>query len=53
MGKYIEWYCEPSGKSMRIFKPKGNLFLINYPKHNVYLKVKCIDKISSKVYCYV
>ena len=51
--KYIEWYCELAKESMRVLKPTGNLFFINYPKQNSYLRVKCLDEISYKVYDYV
>ena len=51
--KYIEWYCELASESIRVLKPTGNLFLINYPKQNAYLRVKCLDNICYKVYDYV
>ncbi len=51
--KYIEWYCELARESMRVLKPTGNLFMINYPKQNSYLRVKCLDDITYKVCDYV
>jgi len=42
--EYIEWYIELARESMRILKDTGNMFLINYPKQNAYLRVKYLDK---------
>jgi len=28
---------------MRVLKPTGNLFMMNYPKQNAYLRVKNLD----------
>ena len=41
--KYIEWYIELNKECMRILKPSWNLFMINYPKQNAYLRVKFLD----------
>ena len=41
--KYIEWYVALVKESMRVLKPEGNLFIINYPKQNAYLRVKFLD----------
>lgn len=50
---YIAWYCELAQESMRVLKPSGNLFMMNYPKQNAYLRVKCLDSISYDVQDYV
>ena len=50
---YIEWYCELARESMRVLKPSGNLFMLNYPKQNAYLRVKCLDSIAYDVQEYV
>lgn len=51
--KYIEWYIELAKESMRVLKPTGNLFLINYPKQNAHLTVKYLDKNAYDVFDYV
>ena len=50
---YIAWYCELATESMRVLKPSGNLFMMNYPKQNAYLRVKCLDSIAYDVQEYV
>lgn len=51
--EYIEWYLELSKESMRVLKDTGNMFLINYPKQNAYLRVKYLDKVCYEVSDYV
>lgn len=41
--EYIEWYIELTRESLRVLKDTGNMFLINYPKQNAYLRVKYLD----------
>jgi len=41
--EYINWYIELAKESMRVLKPTGNLFMINYPKQNAHLRVKYLD----------
>lgn len=50
---YIDWYGELAKESMRVLKPSGNLFLINYPKQNAYLRVRFLDEIAYDVQDYV
>lgn len=50
---YIEWYCNLTKECMRILKPTGNLFMMNYPKQNAYLRVKCLDELAYDVQDYV
>ena len=50
---YINWYGELAGECMRVLKKDGNLFLLNYPKQNAYLRVGCLDKIAYDVHEYV
>ena len=50
---YIDWYIELTRECMRVLKHDGNLFMLNYPKQNAYLRVKCLDDISYGVYEYV
>lgn len=50
---YINWYIELTKECMRVLKPTGNLFLMNYPKQNAYLRVKYLDENASDVQDYV
>lgn len=51
--KYIEWYIEMAEQSLRVLKDTGNMFLINYPKQNAYLRVKYLDNACYEVSDYV
>lgn len=51
--EYIDWYIELTKESMRVLKPTGNLFMINYPKQNAYLRVKYLDDNAYDVNDYV
>ncbi len=51
--QYIEWYIELMRESLRVLKPTGNLFTINYPKQNAYLRVKFLDEHAYEVFDYV
>ena len=42
--EYVEWYIELAKESLRVLKDTGNMFLINYPKQNAYLRVKYLDR---------
>lgn len=42
--EYIEWYIDLARESLRVLKSTGNMFLINYPKQNAYLRVKYLDE---------
>lgn len=50
---YIEWYCNLTKESLRVLKPTGNLFMVNYPKQNAYLRVKFLDSVAYDVEDYV
>ncbi len=50
---YIDWYVELSKESMRVLKPTGNLFMMNYPKQNAYLRCKYLDDNAYDVQDYV
>ena len=41
--EYIAWYIALTKEAMRVLKPEGNLFMINYPKQNAHLRVKFLD----------
>ncbi|MCJ7508999.1 MAG: site-specific DNA-methyltransferase [candidate division Zixibacteria bacterium] len=51
--EYIEWYIELAKESLRVLKNTGNIFLINYPKQNAYLRVRYLDKACYEVSDYV
>ena len=50
--QYIEWYINLSKESLRVLKDGGNMFLINYPKQNAYLRVKYLDQACYEVLDY-
>jgi len=51
--EYIDWYVELTKESLRVLKPSGNLFMLNYPKQNAYLRVKFLDDNAYDVQDYV
>lgn len=51
--EYIDWYVQLAQESLRVLKTNGNLFLINYPKQNAYLRVKFLDDAAYDVQDYV
>jgi DNA modification methylase len=50
---YINWYIRLAKESLRVLKDTGNMFLINYPKQNAYLRVKYLDNACYEVSDYV
>lgn len=50
---YIDWYISLTQECMRVLKPTGNLFMMNYPKQNAYLRVKYLDDAAFDVQDYV
>ena len=51
--EYIKWYGELITECMRVLKPTGNLFTINYPRQNAYLWTKYLDNVAYEVFEYV
>ncbi|MFQ3611629.1 MAG: site-specific DNA-methyltransferase [Fimbriimonadales bacterium] len=51
--EYIEWYIQLARESLRVLKPTGNAFFINYPKQNAYLRVRYLDEACYDVQDYV
>jgi DNA modification methylase len=51
--EYIEWYIELARESLRVLKDTGNMFFINYPKQNAYLRAKYLDQACYEVLDYV
>ncbi len=47
--EYTEWYIELARESLRVLKDTGNMFLVNYPKQNAYLRVKYLDEVCYDV----
>lgn len=41
--EYIEGYIDLTKECMRVLKPTGNLFMMNYPKQNSNLRVRYLD----------
>lgn len=51
--EYIAWYIELAKECMRVLKPTGNLFMMNYPKQNAHLRVRYLDAAAYGVFDYV
>ena len=51
--EYIDWCISWANESMRVLKPTGNMFIINYPKNNAYLRVRFLDGACYDVQEYV
>jgi site-specific DNA-methyltransferase (adenine-specific) len=51
--EYIDWYVELTKEGMRVLKPSGNIFMLNYPKQNAYLWANCLGNIAYDVHEYV
>lgn len=50
---YMKWYCELAQECMRVLHPRGNLFLMNYPKQNAHLRAGYLDAAACEVRDYV
>ena len=50
---YINWYVRLTRECMRVLKPTGNLFMMNYPKQNAHLRVNYLDENAFGVQEYV
>lgn len=50
--EYINWYIQLAEKSLRVLKDDGNMFFINYPKQNAYLRVRYLDQACYAVHDY-
>jgi len=50
--EYIQWYIELARESLRVLKDTGNMFFINYPKQNAYLRVTYLDQACHEVLDY-
>jgi len=45
---YVAWCIEWAKECNRVLKPDGNMFIINYPKQNAYLRVNYLDDAFAK-----
>ena len=50
---YLDWYCRLAAESVRVLRDDGNLFFINYPRQNSYLRVMLMDDLCHSVNDYV
>ena len=50
---YLEWYIELAQECMRVLRDDGNLFFINYPRQNAYMRVHYLDEAAYDVFDYV
>jgi len=50
--EYIDWYVALAAECMRVLREDGNLFFINYPRQNAYLRVRCLDELAYEVFDY-
>lgn len=50
--KYLETCVNWSRECYRVLKPDGNLWIINYPRNNAYLRVRYLDDAFDRVYEY-
>ena len=50
---YINWYITLTKECMRVLKDSGNVFMMNYPKQNAYLRVKYLEDAAYGVQDYV
>ena len=51
--EYIDWYIELARECLRVLRADGNLFFINYPRQNAWLRVKFLDGHAWAVHDYV
>ena len=51
--QYIAWYVALARESLRVLKDDGNMFFINYPRQNAYLRVRYLDEACFDVHDYV
>ena len=50
---YVDWYIALAAECLRALRDDGNLFFINYPRQNAYLRVKYLDEHAYSVHDYV
>ena len=50
--EYVAWYVRLARECMRVLHPRGNLFLMNYPKQNAHLRAMYLDDAAFSVHDY-
>ena len=50
---YVNWYIDLAAECLRVLRADGNLFFINYPRQNAYLRVKYLDAHTYAIHDYV
>ena len=50
--KYIDWYVALVRECLRVLRYDGNMFFINYPRQNAYLRVEYLDEHAYAVHDY-
>ncbi len=50
--EYVDWYVALARECLRVLKDTGNMFMINYPQQNAYLRVKYLDAACYEVLDY-
>lgn len=51
--KYISWYIELNKECLRVLKPRGNMYMINYPRQNAHLRTQFLEGNAHDVFEYV
>ncbi len=51
--EYMAWCIRWASESLRVLKDTGNIFIINYPRNNAYLRVQYLDDACYNVNEYV
>lgn len=51
--EYVRWYVDLARECLRVLRTDGNLFFINYPRQNAYLRVNYLDNNAYSVHDYV
>ena len=51
--EYLDWYVGLAQECLRVLRDDGNLFFINYPRQNAYLRVRYLDDSAYDVFDYV
>jgi DNA modification methylase len=51
--EYIAWCIRWASEGLRVLKDTGNIFIINYPRNNAYLRVQYLDDACCNVNEYV
>lgn len=50
--EYVDWYVAMVRECLRVLRTDGNMFFINYPRQNAYLRVNYLDEHAHAVHDY-